>query len=57
MYGLEHLGLLAGREPVKPLSEMSLGHRAMITVAVLVVILILMALYGYFSGSWDEPPT
>jgi hypothetical protein len=39
---------------MKPLEDMSLGHRVMLTVAIVVIILILLAAFGYFTGGWDE---
>jgi len=33
---------------------MSFGHRAMLTVAIVIIILILLAAFGYLTGRWDE---
>ena len=39
---------------MRDLHEMSFGHRAMLTVAIVVIILILLAAFGYLTGRWDE---
>jgi len=39
---------------MRDLHEMSFGHRAMLTVVIVVIILIVLALFGYFTGRWDE---
>jgi len=39
---------------VKNLEDMSFGHRAMLTVAIVIIILILLAAFGYLTGRWDE---
>ena len=39
---------------MKRLEDMSLGHRVMLTVAIVVIILILLAAFGYLTGRWDE---
>jgi hypothetical protein len=53
---------------MKPLDQMPLLHRALLTVAIVVVVLLLLALVGWFSGSdeagardvhlhpYEEPP-
>jgi hypothetical protein len=38
---------------MRDLHEMSLGHRVMLTVAIVVIILILLAAFGYFTGRWE----
>lgn len=35
-------------------SNMSLGHRTMVTVVIVVVILLILAFVGYISGRWEE---
>jgi hypothetical protein len=35
------------------LEDMSIGHRAMLTVAVIVIILVLLACASYLSGRWE----
>jgi hypothetical protein len=39
---------------VKNLEDMWFGHRIMLTVAIVVIILILLAAFGYLTGRWDE---
>jgi hypothetical protein len=39
---------------MKRLEDMSLGQRAMLTVAICIIILLALALFGYLSGGWDE---
>jgi hypothetical protein len=39
---------------MKQLDEMTLGHRVMLTVAIVVIIVIVLALFGYLSGRWDD---
>ena len=34
-----------------------IGHRVMLTVAIIVIVLILLACVGYFSGNWNEDET
>lgn len=31
--------------------------KAILTVLIIIVIMVGMALYGYFTGAWDQPPT
>jgi hypothetical protein len=38
---------------VRRLEDLSIGHRAAITVAIVMVILLLLALYGYLTGGWN----
>ena len=33
---------------------MSFGQRAMLTVAICIIILLALALFGFFSGAWDD---
>jgi hypothetical protein len=35
------------------LNDMSLGHRVMLTVAIVVIIIIVLGLFGYLSGRWE----
>jgi hypothetical protein len=48
---------------MKRLEDMSLGYRIMLTIAILVVILILVACVGYWTGQWEadaaavDPPS
>lgn len=39
---------------MKPLDEMSIGHRIAITMLIVLVILFALALFGYLTGRWDE---
>jgi hypothetical protein len=39
---------------MKQLDDMSLGYRVMLTVAIVVILLILLACVGYLSGRWEE---
>jgi hypothetical protein len=39
---------------MRDLQDMSLGHRVMLTVAIVVILLILLAAFGYITGRWDE---
>src|SRR5881392_3896077 len=39
---------------MRDLNDMSLGHRVMVTVAVVVVIMLILACIGYLSGRWEE---
>jgi hypothetical protein len=43
----------AGGGGMKPLSEVSLGNRIAITVAIVVAIVLLLALFGYLGGRWE----
>lgn len=38
---------------IKPLEDMSLGHRVMLTVAVVLIVLLVAACVGYLSGRWE----
>ena len=38
---------------MRDLHEMSFGQRAMLTVAIVVIILIVLALFGYLTGRWE----
>jgi hypothetical protein len=38
---------------MKRLEDMPIGQRSMVTVAVLVMVVLLLALFGYLSGGWD----
>jgi hypothetical protein len=38
---------------MKPLEDMSLGHRVMLTALIIIIALLLLAAFGYLSGSWD----
>jgi hypothetical protein len=38
---------------MRPLEDMHIGQRVMLTVAILVIILILLACVGYLSGRWE----
>jgi hypothetical protein len=38
---------------VKNLEDMSFGHRVMLTVAIVIIILILLAAFGYLTGRWE----
>jgi hypothetical protein len=33
--------------------DMSVGHRVMLTVAIVIVLLILLAAFGYMTGGWE----
>ena len=35
-------------------SNMSLGHRAMVTAIIVIVVMLILAFIGYISGRWDE---
>lgn len=39
---------------MRPLEDMHIGQRVMLTVAIVVIILILLATFGYFTGRWEE---
>jgi hypothetical protein len=39
---------------MRDLQDMSIGHRVMLTVVIVIVITILLALFGYLTGRWDE---
>jgi len=38
---------------VKPLEELSIGRRIVLTAAVVIVALLLLALFGYLTGGWE----
>lgn len=38
---------------MRPLEDMSLGHRAIATVIIVVVVLLILAFIGYISGRWE----
>jgi hypothetical protein len=38
---------------MRPLEDMHIGHRVMLTVAIVVIIIILLACVGYLSGRWE----
>ena len=39
---------------MKPLEDMSLGHRIVLTVVICLIILFLIALVGFLGGRWEE---
>lgn len=39
---------------MKPLDEMSFGHRIALTVVICIIILFALALFGYLTGGWDD---
>jgi hypothetical protein len=39
---------------MKPLQELSIGHRVTITIVIVIIILLALAAFGYFTGGWDE---
>jgi hypothetical protein len=39
------------------LEDVSIGYRIAITVAIVLVILFALALFGYLTGGWDTPAT
>jgi|SRR5215467_15319828 len=39
---------------MRDLHEMSIGHRVVLTVAIVIILLLLLAAFGYFTGRWDE---
>jgi hypothetical protein len=39
---------------VKPLEDMSIGQRVMLTVIVVVIIMLILAAIGYLSGRWEQ---
>jgi hypothetical protein len=39
---------------MRDLHEMSFGHRVMLTVAIVIIILIVLAAFGYLTGRWEE---
>ena len=41
---------------MKPLEDMSIGHRITLTVVIVLIILFAMAFAGWISGRWDEAP-
>jgi len=40
---------------MEPLDKMDIGHRVMLTVAIIIILLILLACAGYLSGRWEVP--
>jgi hypothetical protein len=38
---------------MRPLEDMHIGHRIMLTVAIVVILIILLACVGYLSGRWE----
>jgi hypothetical protein len=38
---------------MRNLRDMSLGHRVMLTVAVVIILLLLLAAFGYVTGRWE----
>lgn len=38
---------------MRDLQDMHIGHRVMLTVAIVVIIIILLACVGYLSGRWE----
>jgi hypothetical protein len=38
---------------MRPLEEMSFGHRVALTVVICLIILFALALFGYLTGGWD----
>ena len=59
MYGIEHLSLLAGREPMagrRSTNNATRRENIWIYIAVAVMAAMLaLALYGYFTGAWEQP--
>jgi hypothetical protein len=41
---------------MKPLEDMTVGHRIVLTFIVVLVILFVLAIVGFMSGRWDEAP-
>jgi hypothetical protein len=41
---------------MKPLEDMTIGHRIALTFVIVLVILFALALVGFLSGRWDEAP-
>jgi hypothetical protein len=39
---------------MRDLHELSIGQRIALTFAIVIVILLLLAAFGYFTGRWDE---
>jgi len=39
---------------MKPLEQMTFGQRFALTVAICIIILLALALFGYLTGGWDE---
>jgi hypothetical protein len=38
---------------MRPLEDISIGNRIMLTVAIIVIVLLLLACVGYLSGRWE----
>jgi hypothetical protein len=41
---------------IKPLDEMTLGHRIALTFVIVLIILFALALAGWITDGWDESP-
>ena len=39
---------------MKSLDDMDIGHRVMLTAAIVIVLLILLGCFGYLSGRWED---
>ena len=39
---------------IRPLNDLPLGHRVVVTVAILILALLLLAMIGWLSGGWYE---
>jgi hypothetical protein len=37
-----------------PLEDISIGRRIVLTILIVIVVLILMAVFGYLTGRWEE---
>jgi hypothetical protein len=37
-----------------PVANLSIGHRIVITAAIVILIILLLALVGYLTGGWSE---
>jgi hypothetical protein len=53
MWGIEQMRLLAG-QPMD--HDSNIGNRVVLTAAIVVAVIILLAMFGYFTGGWDAPP-
>lgn len=39
---------------MRRLEDIKVGYRIALTLAIVVILLLVMAAYGYFSGAWDQ---
>lgn len=40
---------------MRTLRDLDTGKKAMITAGIVILLLLILALYGYLTGAWDVP--